>query len=92
MKITVYHRVAAGRVGESVNLNDYAVVARVDVSCLEEAFQATNHIDADWTLGEGVEMLAHGGQRSTSVGDVFAAPGGFYAVASCGFSRVTATA
>lgn len=67
---------------------DYAKVAEVATDSLGEAFQLTNHIESDWTENEGVGAI-HGGQRSSSVGDVFVLENGeAHLVASVGFLKV----
>lgn len=46
----------------------YELVAKVQATDLEKAFELTNHIDCEWWDNEGVELVKK--SRSTSVGDV----------------------
>ena len=91
--IRIYHTTnwnsdwSFGRVGSRFP-KDYKLVAQVDTESLDDAFQLTNHIESDWTANQGVQAVA-GGQRSSSVGDIFILSSGeAHLVASIGFLKV----
>lgn len=74
--------------GKSVAWMHFRPVAMLaDVPSLDAAFEATNHIDSDWTKGDGVVMLPSGPARSTSVGDMMETEDGLFVVAPAGFVR-----
>jgi len=103
MTFTVYHMTREhfgdlSRLGYSDTLPPtlfgYAAVARVDVSCLGETFQVTNHGvpggPDNWLTGAAVVWTPMRPQdvRSTSVGDLMKddATGLFYQCRGCGWS------
>jgi hypothetical protein len=61
---------------------DYGISA-----VLEDVFRRTNHIEEDWTQGDGIDLIADRA-RSSSVGDVFTVDGRSYVVAGCGFEEI----
>jgi hypothetical protein len=68
-----YHNHIDSNFGDSdgPDFEQYKAVALVDVPELHQVFQATNHIDSNWTENAEVVALPNGkGQRSTSVGDI----------------------
>ena len=70
---------------------EYHLVAVVDSDDLEDGFQYTNHIEADWAKNPaGIVTPLPGEHRSTSVGDVFCRDGATYVVAPTGFDLLTA--
>ncbi len=79
------HPVDAGHIGWP---GEYHLVARVKAENLEGAYARTQHIDHPWHEDPEVETLRF--SRSTSIGDVIQdESGGFWAVASFGFSQLT---
>lgn len=91
--IQIYHTLnwnsdwSFGKVGSRFP-KDYKLVAQVDTAILGEAFELTNHIDHDWTENERVRAVP-GGQRSSSVGDLFIEENGdVHLVASIGFRKM----
>ncbi len=55
----------------TANHSDFAYVAAVKASELEEVFTITNHVDGNWTQGPQVIQLGSvPSPRSTSVSDV----------------------
>lgn len=70
-------------------LTAYALVAEVETTDVEMAFQLTNHIDEDWTLNPGVRAFVQS-CRSTSVGDMIVMPDDeAYLVLPIGFRRLS---
>jgi hypothetical protein len=74
----------------------YELVATVEGSDLEQAWNLTNNVNSSWSLepARGVEVLGklpvavNGrvyGHRSSMVGDVFQVDGGSFVVAGVGF-------
>lgn len=55
------------------SLTKYVLVAEVDTTDLERAYELTNHIDKDWTLNREVRAFVPS-CRSTSVGDMIVTP------------------
>ena len=99
MKATIYHyRDADGRMyfgcGEPWDGAALTKVAEVEASDLDDAYMRTNHIESDWTLGEGVELVPFSGRRgenrhrSTSIGDVIIFNDRSYVVETCGFGEL----
>ena len=79
------HPIAAGQLGWP---GEYHLVARVKAENLEGAYAKTQHIDHPWHDNPEVETLRF--SRSTSIGDVIQdESGGFWVVASFGFSELT---
>ncbi len=70
-------------------LTAYALVAEVETTDVESAFDLTNHNDEDWTLNQGVRAFVES-CRSTSVGDVIVMPDDeAYLVLPVGFRRLS---
>lgn len=68
----------------------YLKVAIVAGEDLEDAFENTNHIDHDWRYNAGLNWVAPGKQRSTSMGDVMRdSNGDYYLVAMMGFEKIS---
>ena len=96
MRVTVFHlRSDASRdvrwavsCGEVAPLVNFDAVAVLEVPSLGDAFEASQHIDSDWSKADGVKMLTLQSPRSTSVGDLLETPEGVYVVAPNGFSKV----
>jgi hypothetical protein len=73
----------------------YELVATVEGSDLEQAWNLTNNVNSSWSLepARGVEVLGKlpvidgktYGHRSSMVGDVFQVDGGSFVVAGVGF-------
>ena len=70
------------------NKKNYKEVATVDCENLDHVFQATNHIDHDWTTNPEV-LSCNANVRSTSCGDVIVDPDGRKVmVLGCGFGEI----
>lgn len=73
---------------ELFHLGLYKLAATVDATQIEDAWGLTNHIERDWTLNPECQAQP-GGQRSSSVGDLFEdASGAFHLCASIGFKPI----
>jgi len=69
------------------NKTKYILVAKVQTTDLEKAFELTNSIDRHWS--ENDQVVAFGEQlRSTSVGDIMFDGTDTYIVATCGFKKL----
>jgi len=95
--IKVYHAnnptFTLGPITKPVDKSDYSLVASVDTSNLDSAFELTNTIDSGWWENE--EVTFHGspihgklGCRSSSVGDIFEYTGQFFVIAPAGFEPI----
>lgn len=73
-----------------MNMEDFELVAVVDTTDLNLAYQFTNHITCSWWKNPGVEVVSdkYPDIRSTSMGDLLEMDGKFYVVAGCGFNEV----
>ena len=86
----MFHAMIDGKYDEVANV----FVATDDVeTALETAYRLTQSIESAWIDNEDVvasdEVIAKGGCRSSSVGDVFQINDQFFAVAGCGFEGMT---
>lgn len=67
----------------------FTLVAAIETSDPDKAYELSNHIDHDWTTNPEVAELFAVNLRSTSVGDVLSVQdkSTAYSVASCGFTE-----
>jgi hypothetical protein len=71
--------------------DEYDIVADMEVTDLEDAFRASNHIDSNWLENPEVAFTEATEARSSSVGDIFSDPdtGKYWLVANLGFEDIT---
>jgi hypothetical protein len=92
MKYTVWHAIVPTFGIRQVTIEcwphpNYAMVAEVEASNLEEVFELTNHIDHDWTTNRSVKVIGDK-HRSTSVGDIVEVNGHFWLCENCGWTAI----
>lgn len=71
--------------------DEYDIVADLEVTDLEDAFRASNHIESNWLENPEVTFTEATKAKSSSVGDIFSDPdtGKYWLVAAMGFEDIT---